>query len=151
MFSLHSILHCIYITQALGFGLSQFGVGVRRDLPIEVVETISYWLNVLMTCAPGDADCPSGTDFSLFEHYQDYGRSDAELCRGPVEEPILPPAEGDAMEGDTMEETMDGDIMEDTTEAGTMEDTTSDGTGRLLTAVGGLFSAAIRHGVGMYI
>lgn len=29
----------------LGFGLSQFGVGANKDLPVEVTDAITYWLN----------------------------------------------------------------------------------------------------------
>ena len=74
---------------ALGFGLSQFAVGVSREQPVAVTEAISYWLNVLMTCAPGDAEgaCPEGSGLSLFEQYSAYGRDDPAAC-GYVQYPV---------------------------------------------------------------
>lgn len=70
------------VGNSLGFGLSQFAVGISRDQPVEVTEAISYWLNVLMTCAPGDESgvCPSGSGLSLFELYSAYGRDDPAKC-----------------------------------------------------------------------
>ena len=70
------------IGSSLGFGLSQFAVGISNDQPVEVTEAISYWLNVLMTCAPGDEDgaCPTGSGLSLFEQYNAYGRGDPSKC-----------------------------------------------------------------------
>ena len=70
------------IGSSLGFGLSQFAVGISNDQPVEVTEAISYWLNVLMTCAPGDEDgaCPTGSGLSLFEQYNAYGRGDPRKC-----------------------------------------------------------------------
>ena len=36
----------------MGFGLNYFSFGIRKDIPTEVVDTLNYWLNVLMTCSP---------------------------------------------------------------------------------------------------
>ena len=75
--------HAIFIyCAALGFGLSQFAVGVSRDQPVEVTEAISYWLNVLMTCAPGDEEgaCPASSGLSLFDQYKAYDRDDPRKC-----------------------------------------------------------------------
>ena len=43
-------------------GLDHYGIGLRRDIDTDVVRTINYWLNVLMTCTPADplTACPNG-------------------------------------------------------------------------------------------
>jgi hypothetical protein len=44
-------------------GLSHYAIGVSRDLPDKiVVDTLSYWMNILMICDPSDEDgaCPEG-------------------------------------------------------------------------------------------
>lgn len=38
-------------------GLTHYAIGVRKDLPYETVDTLSYWLNFLMTCTQ---ECPEG-------------------------------------------------------------------------------------------
>jgi hypothetical protein len=43
----------------LTFGLNQFAIGVRLDIPREVVDTFNYWMNELMTCSPSDNTCDS--------------------------------------------------------------------------------------------
>jgi ABC-type amino acid transport substrate-binding protein len=50
------------IGQPMDFGLSHYAIGIRRDVPREVEQTLSYWLNVLMSCSPQDPDgaCPDG-------------------------------------------------------------------------------------------
>jgi hypothetical protein len=42
------------IGEPLGFGLNYYAVGIRKDIPINVVETMNYWFNVMMTCSPND-------------------------------------------------------------------------------------------------
>ena len=71
------------VGQPLGFGLSQAGVGISNSLPANVNLAISYWLNVLMTCAPGiqEDDCKTPSGLSLYEQYATYGRTDPNLCR----------------------------------------------------------------------
>lgn len=44
----------------MGYGLTHYAIGIRRDVDPYITHTISYWLNILMTCSPGDVDCPSG-------------------------------------------------------------------------------------------
>mmetsp|Transcript_5711 Transcript_5711/g.8801 ORF Transcript_5711/g.8801 Transcript_5711/m.8801 type:complete len:830 (-) Transcript_5711:2106-4595(-) len=63
------------IGQPLGYGLNQYAIGIRRDIPIEVVDTLSYWLNILMTCSPGDpdGDCPSSEGGNFYDHYDETG------------------------------------------------------------------------------
>ena len=39
-------------------GLSSYAIGIRKDLPSTVVDTISYWINFLMTCS--EEECPDG-------------------------------------------------------------------------------------------
>lgn len=55
----------------LQFGLSQYGIGIRQDIRIEVERTLSYWLNVLMICNPldQDGDCPEGNLASFYDGY----------------------------------------------------------------------------------
>eukprot|EP00546_Thalassionema_frauenfeldii_P022195 CAMPEP_0178905096 /NCGR_PEP_ID=MMETSP0786-20121207/6069_1 /TAXON_ID=186022 /ORGANISM="Thalassionema frauenfeldii, Strain CCMP 1798" /LENGTH=170 /DNA_ID=CAMNT_0020576633 /DNA_START=1295 /DNA_END=1804 /DNA_ORIENTATION=- len=51
----------------MGYGLNQYAIGIRRDLDPYITHTISYWLNILMTCSPGDdVDCPLG---NLYHSY----------------------------------------------------------------------------------
>ena len=59
------------IQHSVGFGLSQFGVGVSDSLPTDVTFAISYWLNILMTCAPGSTEesCVTKNGTSLYEDY----------------------------------------------------------------------------------
>ena len=40
------------IGDPLPFGFNQFAMGVHLDLSIEVIDTIDYWMNELMTCSP---------------------------------------------------------------------------------------------------
>jgi hypothetical protein len=46
----------------MDFGVSHYAIGIRRDVPPEVEHTLSYWLNVLMSCSPQDPEgpCPDG-------------------------------------------------------------------------------------------
>jgi len=136
------------IGQPLGFGLSQFGVGVSDSLPDEVVRAISYWLNTLMTCAPGvqEDDCETKSGKSLYEQYTAYGRSDPNLCRPKSILDALTGALGDPTFGGDL-----SDLVEDAVEAVSGEEgTTSDkeedketdtpdetsGNGRMLRTVG---------------
>ena len=50
------------------FGLSHYAIGIRRDIPIEVERTLSYWMNILMQCNPLDPEgaCPDGNLASFF-------------------------------------------------------------------------------------
>jgi hypothetical protein len=47
------------IGDPLSFGFNQFAIGVRLDIPTEVLDTIDYWMNHFMTCSPVDEDCDS--------------------------------------------------------------------------------------------
>lgn len=53
----------------MDFGLSHYAIGVRRDIPKEVVDTLSYWLNVLMSCSPLDPEsaCQDGNLATFFK------------------------------------------------------------------------------------
>jgi len=44
-------------------------MGIRKDIPIEVVDTINFWLNVLMTCKPNGNDefCRGDSLSELYE------------------------------------------------------------------------------------
>jgi hypothetical protein len=60
------------IGESLGFGPSQYAVGVKTSIPSNVTHAISYWIDVLMDCAPANEDgaCPSsGIGGSLHESY----------------------------------------------------------------------------------
>jgi hypothetical protein len=50
------------IGEPFTIGLGSYGIGIRNGLSGDVVRTIDYWLNMLMTCAPADPDtiCPGG-------------------------------------------------------------------------------------------
>lgn len=56
------------IGEPMNFGLSHYAIGIRRDLPIEIERTLSYWLNVLMSCNPYDKNgpCPDGNLASFY-------------------------------------------------------------------------------------
>lgn len=53
----------------MSFGLSHYSIGIRSDIPSEVVNTISYWMNNLMVCNPLDpaGGCTEGNLASFFE------------------------------------------------------------------------------------
>jgi hypothetical protein len=58
------------IGEPLGFGPSQYAVGIKNSISSNLPDAISYWL--LMDCAPGNEDgaCPSsGIGGSLHESY----------------------------------------------------------------------------------
>jgi hypothetical protein len=57
------------IGEPMNFGLSHYAIGIQRDLPVEVANTLSYWINVLMACNPRDAEgaCPDGNLATFFE------------------------------------------------------------------------------------
>ena len=136
------------IGQPLGFGLSQFGVGVSDSLPGEVVGAISYWLNTLMTCAPGvqEDDCETKSGKSLYEQYTAYGRSDPDLCRPKgILESIIG-AVGDPAFGGDLSDLVEGAVEAVSGEEGTTSDEEEDketatveetsGNGRMLRTVG---------------
>jgi hypothetical protein len=51
------------------YGLSHYAIGIRRDIDREVSDTLSYWMNVLMSCNPLDPSgpCPDGNLATFFE------------------------------------------------------------------------------------
>lgn len=57
------------IGSPMQFGLSHYAIGIRQDIPQQVVDTISYWMTVLMTCNPLDpaGPCPEGNFASMYE------------------------------------------------------------------------------------
>jgi hypothetical protein len=70
------------IGDPLGYGLNQYAIGIRSDISLEVVNALSYWMNILMTCSPGDAagDCPADQGGNLAQQYGNTGGTGAE-CR----------------------------------------------------------------------
>jgi hypothetical protein len=57
------------IGDPLPFGLSHYSIGIRQDIPTEVTNTVSYWMNILMTCNPLDEDggCTDGNLASMYD------------------------------------------------------------------------------------
>ena len=70
------------------FGLSHYAIGIRRDIPLHVERTLSYWINELMVCNPVD---PNGgcTDGNLADFYVSQGGTGHEC--GYVANPVPPP------------------------------------------------------------
>lgn len=60
------------IGKPMDFGLSHYAIGIRRDIDVEVEQSLSYWINVLMSCNPLDPQggCPDG---NLATFYQGRG------------------------------------------------------------------------------
>lgn len=64
------------IGKPLGFGLKQYGIGIRDDIDSRVVRTIDFWLQALMTCFPQDSsgychtDNGGGSLTELFAQYE---------------------------------------------------------------------------------
>ena len=48
------------------FGLNYYAIGVGNHVPSETVDTLRYWMNVLMTCIPGSKNCPDGKFYSMY-------------------------------------------------------------------------------------
>jgi signal transduction histidine kinase len=50
------------------FGLSHYAIGVRQGIPHEIVDSISYWMTILITCNPLDpaGPCPEGNFASMY-------------------------------------------------------------------------------------
>ncbi|CAB9512977.1 Sensory/regulatory protein RpfC [Seminavis robusta] len=55
------------IGDPMQFGLSHYAIGIRQDIDPNVAHTLSYWMNILMTCNPLDptGPCPDG-NFATF-------------------------------------------------------------------------------------
>jgi len=70
------------IGNTLGYGLNQYAVGIGWHISPEVTTTISYWMNVLMACAPGDPNgsCPTESGGSFYDLYSYYNVSDPSVC-----------------------------------------------------------------------
>mmetsp|Transcript_13126 Transcript_13126/g.21759 ORF Transcript_13126/g.21759 Transcript_13126/m.21759 type:complete len:806 (+) Transcript_13126:126-2543(+) len=53
----------------MGFGLSHYAIGVQHDISIDTVNTLSYWMNILMLCNPLDphGSCPEGNLATFYE------------------------------------------------------------------------------------
>jgi hypothetical protein len=62
--------------------LNYYAVGIRKDIPIRVVETMNYWLNVMMTCSPNDCG-----NASMAELYSSNGGT-GEECNY-IADPVL--------------------------------------------------------------
>ena len=57
------------IGEPMSFGLSHYAIGIRRDVPTQTVDSISYWMNSLMACNPLDPNggCLDGNLATFFE------------------------------------------------------------------------------------
>lgn len=57
------------IGNPMHYGLSHYAIGIRHDIPIQVVNTLNYWMNILMTCNPLDPEgpCPDGNFASFYD------------------------------------------------------------------------------------
>ena len=76
------------IGEPLGFGLNHYGIGVRQDVPTEVVTTMDYWLNRLMTCSPGE--CGNASLATMYPKVAGTGR-DCGYVQFPVDQDGLKP------------------------------------------------------------
>ncbi|KAL7578918.1 hypothetical protein ACA910_006893 [Epithemia clementina (nom. ined.)] len=83
------------IGESMNFGLTHYALGVRNELPLEVVDTLSYWINILMTCNPQELepgacyDEDHGRSVALSSLYQSQGGTGTEC--GYVLFPPEPP------------------------------------------------------------
>ena len=87
------------IGEPMTFGLTHYALGIRQDIPIHVVDTLSYWMNYLMNCNPlnhdndndkdnvhhnnnnnGGMSCPDG---NLATFYQNQGGTGKECGYNP--------------------------------------------------------------------
>lgn len=75
------------------FGLSHYAIGIREDIPTDVVETISYWMTVLMTCNPRDPDgpCPDGNFATMYEGRGGTGEECGYVLYPKTDTRLLPP------------------------------------------------------------
>lgn len=53
------------ITAPLSFGFSQYAIGIRKDMPEDIVHGIDFWLNYHMVCSPNDENCDSFSKYYL--------------------------------------------------------------------------------------
>jgi ABC-type amino acid transport substrate-binding protein/Ca2+-binding EF-hand superfamily protein len=54
------------IGEPLNFGLNFDAIGVGNHIPPETVNTLSYWMVVMMSCAAGSEECPDGNFHSFY-------------------------------------------------------------------------------------
>jgi hypothetical protein len=78
------------IGEPLGYGLNYYAVGIRKDIPIQVVETMNYWLNVMMTCSPND--CGNASMAKLYPINGGTGRECNYVQYPPVKNDGLKPS-----------------------------------------------------------
>ena len=80
------------IGEPMNFGLSHYAVGVRRDIPEQVVTTLSYWMNILMSCNPVDPDgpCPEGNLATFYKGRGGTGSECGYVLYPPTSENLSP-------------------------------------------------------------
>lgn len=78
------------IGDPMSFGLSHYAIGVRRDIPREVTDALSYWMNVLMSCNPLDRNgpCPDGNLATFFEGRGGTGSECGYVLHPPLENSV---------------------------------------------------------------
>lgn len=71
------------IGEGLKFGLTQMAVGISNDVDEDAIETISYYMNVYMTCAPGDAAGACEVTGSFYDSWLKWAGSGLECGYDP--------------------------------------------------------------------
>ena len=57
------------IGEPMGYGLNYYAIGVGNHVPSDTVNTLSYWMNVMMTCVPGSTECPDGNFYTFYKSH----------------------------------------------------------------------------------
>ena len=73
------------IGEPMGYGLNYYAIGVGNHVPSDTVNTLSYWMNVMMTCVPGSTECPDGNFYTFYKSHNMGG--DGSEC-GYVDYPV---------------------------------------------------------------
>lgn len=55
------------IGSPMEYGLNYYAFGVGNHIPTETVNTLSYWMNVMMNCVPFTENCPDGNFHTFYE------------------------------------------------------------------------------------
>lgn len=89
------------IGEGLKFGLTQMAVGINNGVDEDTIRTISYYLNVYMTCAPGDPSGACETTGSFYDSWIKWAGTGSECGYGRAmhDTDLTDANEGDATEG----------------------------------------------------
>ena len=74
----------------LGYGPNFYSIGVRKDISKDVVSSLDFWLNHLMSCSPTD-ECPSDSLSVLYEGKGGTGRECGYRNYPPINTGLDPP------------------------------------------------------------